>query len=82
MIIFMMIEDTKIEFQFFFDHLLVECSRSRNSFIVIINWLSLQVDYSKRLHLLNELKVEFETVEIYIDYDKSLTDLNFMIIEH
>jgi len=44
--------------------------------------LSLQVDYSKRLHLLNELKVEFETVETYIDYDKSSTDLDFMTIKH
>ncbi len=37
MIIFMMIEDTKIEFQFLSDHFLVECSHSRNSFVVIIN---------------------------------------------
>ncbi len=37
MIIFMMIEDTKIEFQFLSDHLLVECNHSRNSFVVIIN---------------------------------------------
>jgi len=44
--------------------------------------LSLQVNYSKRLHLLNELKVEFETVKTYIDYNKSSTDFNFMIIEH
>jgi len=76
------IEDTKIEFQFLSDHLLVECNHSRNSFIVIVNWLSLQVNYSKRLHLLNELKVEFETVKTYIDYNKSSTDFNFMIIEH
>ena len=82
MIIFMMIEDTKIEFQFLSDHFLVECSHSRNSFVVIVNWLNLQVDYSKRLHLLNELKVEFETVETYIDYNKSSTDLDFMIIKH
>jgi len=32
--------------------------------------------------LLNELKVEFETVEAYIDYDKSSTDFNFMTIKH
>ncbi len=82
MIIFMMIEDTKIEFQFLSDRFLVECSRSRNSFIIIVNWSSLQVNYFKRLHLLNELKVEFETVETYIDYNKSSTDLNFMTIEH
>ncbi len=56
MIIFMMIEDTKIEFQSLSDRLLVECSYSRNSFVVIVNWSSLQVNYSKRLHLLNELK--------------------------
>ncbi len=37
MIIFIMIENTKIEFQFLSDHLLVECSHSRDSFIVIIN---------------------------------------------
>jgi len=37
MIIFMMIEDTKIEFQSLSDHLLVECSCSRNSFVVIVN---------------------------------------------
>ena len=37
MIIFMMIENTKIEFQSFSDRLLVECSHSRNSFVVIIN---------------------------------------------
>jgi len=37
MIIFMMIEDTKIEFQFLSDRFLVECSRSRNSFVVIVN---------------------------------------------
>jgi len=82
MIIFMMIEDTKIEFQFLSDRFLVECSRSRNLFIIIVNWSSLQVNYFKRLHLLNELKVEFETVETYIDYNKSSTDLNFMTIEH
>ena len=82
MIIFMMIEDTKIEFQFLSDRLLVECSHSRNSFVVIVNWSSLQVNYSKRLHLLNELKVEFETVETYIDYDKLSTDFNFITIEH
>jgi len=44
--------------------------------------LNLQVNYFKRLHLLNELKVEFETVEIYIDYNKSSTDFNFMTIKH
>ncbi len=82
MIIFMMIEDTKIEFQSLSDHLLVECNRSRDSFVVIVNWLSLQVNYSKRLHLLNELKVEFEAVKTYTDYDKSSTDLDFMTIEH
>ncbi len=37
MIIFMMIEDTKIEFQFLSDHFLVECSRSRDSFVIIVN---------------------------------------------
>jgi len=37
MIIFMMIEDTKIEFQSLSDRLLVECSYSRNSFVVIVN---------------------------------------------
>ncbi len=31
---------------------------------------------------MNELKIEFETVEAYIDYDKSSTNLNFIIIEH
>ncbi len=82
MIIFIMIENTKIEFQSFSDHLLVECSHLKDSFVVIINWLNLQVDYFKRLHLLNELKVEFETVEAYINYNKSSTDFNFMTIEH
>jgi len=82
MIIFMMIKDIKIEFQFLSDHLLVECSHLRNLFVIIINWLSLQVNYSKKLYLLNELKVEFETVETYIDYDKSSTDFNFMTIKH
>ncbi len=82
MIIFMIIEDTKIKFQFLSDCFLVECSHSKDSFVVIVNWSSLQVDYSKRLHLLNELKVEFETVKAYIDYDKSSTNLNFMTIEH
>jgi len=37
MIIFIMIEDTKIEFQFLSDRLLVECSHSRDSFVVIVN---------------------------------------------
>ncbi len=82
MIVFMMIKDIKIEFQFLSDHLLVECNRSRDSFVVIINWLSLQVDYFKKLHLLNELKVKFEAVETYIDYNKSSTDFNFIIIKH
>ncbi len=82
MIIFMMIEDIKIKFQFLSDHLLVECNCSRNSFVVIVNWLSLQVNYFKKLHLLNELKVEFETVEAYIDYNKSSINLDFMTIKH
>jgi hypothetical protein len=37
MIIFMMIENMKIEFQFLSDHLLVECSHSKDSFVIIIN---------------------------------------------
>jgi len=37
MIIFMMIKDIKIEFQFLSDHLLVECSHLRNLFVIIIN---------------------------------------------
>ncbi len=41
MIIFTIIEDIKIEFQFLSDYFLVECNHLRNSFVVIINWLSL-----------------------------------------
>jgi len=31
---------------------------------------------------LNELKVEFETVNAYIDYNKLSINLDFMIIKH
>jgi len=31
---------------------------------------------------LNELKVEFETINAYINYNKSSTDLNFMTIKY
>ena len=37
MIIFMIIEDTKIKFQFLSDCFLVECSHSKDSFVVIVN---------------------------------------------
>jgi hypothetical protein len=32
--------------------------------------------------LLNELKVEFKTVNAYIDYNESSINLNFMTIKH
>jgi hypothetical protein len=36
-IIFMMIENTKIEFQFLSNRLLIECSYSKDLYIIIVN---------------------------------------------